>query len=143
MFFSYLVFWFVQWRLNSGKCPSPRPYDATQFLHPVSFWLTALAAFSTRFATAIGCDTYIAWLPDTSTTFEPARLDMKRCAGGGIILSSVAIKYQLGLVLHAASLIIPLSAPTPHGTWESAMNAVFSAFTSAANEGWNFALSRN
>src|SRR5438552_2449714 len=68
---------------------------------------------------------------------------MKRCAGGGIILSSVATKYQLGLVLHAASLIVPLSAPTPHGTCESAMNAAFSASTSAANAAKNFALSRN
>ncbi len=45
-----------------------------------------------------------------------ARLDMKRCASGGIILSSVAIRYQLGLVFQAGSLIVPLSASTPHGT---------------------------
>src|SRR6266478_7434366 len=76
-------------------------------------------------------------------TVEPARLDMKCWAGGGIILSSVAIKYQLGLVLHAALLTVPLSASTPHGTCESAMNAAFSASTSAANEAANFALSRN
>src|SRR6266568_1696596 len=59
-------------------------------------------------------------------TVEPVRLDMKRWAGGGIILSSVATRYQLGLVFHAGSLIVPLRAPTPHGTWESAMNAAFS-----------------
>src|SRR5437870_991072 len=68
----------------------------------------------------------MAWLPFASTTVEPARLDMKRWAGGGIILSSVAIKYQLGLVFHAGSLIVPLSASMPHGTWESAMNAAVS-----------------
>src|SRR5207247_8736114 len=73
----------------------------------------------------------------------PARLGMKRCAGGGIILSSVATKYQLGLVFQAGSLIAPLSASTPHGTCESAMNAAFSASTSAANEARNFVLSRN
>src|SRR5260370_29736488 len=68
---------------------------------------------------------------------------MKRWASGGIILSSVTIRYQLGLVFHAGSLILPLRASKPHGTWESAMNAAFSASTSAANEAGNFALSRN
>src|SRR2546426_11317839 len=68
---------------------------------------------------------------------------MKRWAAGGIILSSVAIKYQLGLVFHAGSLIVPLSASMPHGTWESAMNAAVSASTSPANEAGNFAFSRN
>jgi len=85
----------------------------------------------------------MAWLPLTSTTVEPARLDMARCASGGIILSSVTTKYQLGLVFHAGSLISPLRAATPHGTWESAMNAAFSGSTSAAKEAANFALSRN
>src|SRR5450432_1621836 len=68
---------------------------------------------------------------------------MNRWAGGGIIRSSVAIKYQLGLVFQAGSVIVPPSASTPQGTWESAMNADFSASTSAANEEANFALSRN
>src|SRR6202521_5697914 len=52
-------------------------------------------------------------------------------------------KCHLGLVLHAGSLIAPLIAPMPHGTWESAMNAAFSGSTSAAKEAGNFALSRN
>src|SRR5258706_328412 len=43
---------------------------------------------------------------------------MNCCAGGGIILSWVAIRYQLGLVFHAGSLIAPLSASTPQGTCE-------------------------
>src|SRR2546428_6585164 len=85
----------------------------------------------------------MAWLPFTSTTVAPARLDMARWASGGIILSSVVTRYQLGLVLHAGSLIAPLMAPMPHGTWESAMNAAFSGSTSAAKEAGNFALSRN
>src|SRR5436190_3317742 len=67
---------------------------------------------------------------------------MKCWAGGGIILSSMATRYQLGFVLQAGSLIAPLSASTPHGTWESAMNAAASALTSAANAARNFALSR-
>src|SRR3989449_9021426 len=85
----------------------------------------------------------MAWLPLTSTTVAPARLDIARWASGGIILSSVAIRYQLGLALHAGSRIVPLRAATPHGTWESAMNAAFSASTSAAKEAGDFILSWN
>src|SRR4030095_4797913 len=82
-------------------------------------------------------------LPLASTTVEPARLAIARWASGGILLSSVAIRYQLGLVLHAGSLIAPLKHATPHGTWESAQNAAFSGSTSAAYEAANLALSRN
>src|SRR5246127_5103045 len=85
----------------------------------------------------------MAWLPLTSTTEAPARLDMARWASGGIILSSVVSRYQLGFVLQAGSLIEPLMAPMPHGTWESAMNAAFSGSTSPAKEAGNLALSRN
>jgi hypothetical protein len=38
---------------------------------------------------------------------EPARSDMRRWAGGGIIRSSVATRYQLGLVRQAASVMEP------------------------------------
>src|ERR1700739_4583245 len=85
----------------------------------------------------------MAWLPLTSTTVAPARLDMARWAAGGIILSSVVSRYQLGFILHAGSLITPLMAPQPHGTWAAAINAAFSGSTSAAKEAGNFALSRN
>src|SRR3989441_8981020 len=68
---------------------------------------------------------------------------MARWASGGIILSSVVTRYQLGLALHAGSRIVPLRAATPHGTWESAMNAAFSASTSAAKEAGEFTLLRD
>src|SRR5215510_6404186 len=93
-------------------------------------------------ATACGCDTYTAWLPFASTTVEPARFDIARCASGGIILSSVATRYQLGFVLHAGWLTAPLSASTPHGTCESAMNAAVSPSTSPANDAANLDRSR-
>src|SRR5262245_2097107 len=64
------------------------------------------AAVSIIDATACGCDTYTAWLPLTSITVEPARLDMARWASGGIILSSVATRYQLRFALHAGWLIV-------------------------------------
>jgi hypothetical protein len=48
----------------------------------------------------------MAWLPATSITVEPARSDMARWAGGGIIRSSVGIRYQLGLVRQAGSMWI-------------------------------------
>src|SRR5918996_6602694 len=85
----------------------------------------------------------MAWLPAASTTVEPARSDMVRCAGGGIIRSSVATRYQLGLVRQAASVIDPPRASTPHGTCESAMNAASSAGRSPANDAANFSLSKN
>src|SRR5439155_21397096 len=95
-----------------------------------------------REATACGCDTYTEWLPLTSTTVDPARLDIARWASGGIILSSVETRYQLGFFFHAGWLIAPLRASTPHGTWESAMNSAASGLTSAANDSANFVLSR-
>src|SRR6476619_5384771 len=84
----------------------------------------------------------MAWLPLTSTTVVPARLDIARWASGGIILSSVVTRYQLGLVFQAGSLMVPLSASSPHGTWESAMKAASSASTSPAKDSGNLALSR-
>src|SRR6266436_6061792 len=85
----------------------------------------------------------MAWLPLTSTTVAPVRLDMARWAGGGIILSSVVTKYQLGFAFHAGSLITPPRASTPHGSCESAMNAAWSSSTSAAKDARNLVLSRN
>src|SRR5262245_55840623 len=68
---------------------------------------------------------------------------MARCASGGIILSSVATRYQLGLLFHAGCAGAPLSASTPHGTCESAMKAASADATSAAKDSANFVLSRN
>src|SRR5467141_3048525 len=68
---------------------------------------------------------------------------MKRCASGGIMWSSVATRYQLGLVRHDASVTSPLSAVRPQGTCDWAMNSASGASTYAANEAANFALSRN
>jgi adenylate cyclase len=65
----------------------------------------------------------MAWLPATSVVVAPARSAIICCAGGGIMRSSVAIRYQLGLLRQAGSLIAPPSASKPHGTCESAMNA--------------------
>src|SRR5260370_32036618 len=85
----------------------------------------------------------MAGLAATWTTVEPARSDMARCAGGGIIRSSVVTRYQLGLVRQAGSVIDPPRASTPHGTCESAMNAACSAGRSPANEAADFWRSRS
>src|ERR1700704_974214 len=82
----------------------------------IYFRAAPCAAFSISAATAFGCDTYTAWLPLTSMTVEPACLAIVRWASGGIILSSVVTRYQLGFVFHAGSLILPLSASAPQGT---------------------------
>src|SRR5260370_15493060 len=68
---------------------------------------------------------------------------MARCASGGIILSSVVTRYQVGLTFQAAAVTLPSRAATPHGTCESAMKDAKSGRTSAANDSANFALSRN
>src|SRR3954447_1127164 len=83
------------------------------------------------------------WLPATSIVVALARLDMTRWADGGIILSSVVTRYQLGLGRQAGSVICPPRASTLHGTCESAMNAARSAGRSPANDAWNFSRSRN
>src|SRR6202044_4137128 len=68
---------------------------------------------------------------------------MERCAAGGIIRSSLVTRYQLGFIRQEASLIVPPSASTPQGTWESAMNAACPAGRSAAKDAWNLSRSRN
>src|ERR1700733_4860816 len=78
-----------------------------------------------------------------SVTVAPVRSAIERCAGGGIIRSSPVTRYQLGLTRQAASLIVPPSASTPQGTWESAMNAASPAGRSPANDAWNLSRSRN
>src|SRR5260221_161217 len=75
----------------------------------------------------------MAWLPATSTLVAPARSDMARCAGGGIIPSSVVTRYQLGFTRQAGSETETLSAATPHRTLESALEAARSAPTYAAD----------
>src|SRR4029434_278939 len=67
--------------------------------------------------------------------------DIDCWAAGGIILSSVATRYQVGLLLHAGSVTAPLSAATPQGTWEFAMNSALSLGRSPANASGNFPLS--
>jgi hypothetical protein len=61
------------------------------------------AAVSISSTTAPGCETYIAWLPGTSTVVEPARRDIALCASGGIILWSVATRYQIGFDFQAGT----------------------------------------
>ena len=57
-----------------------------------------------------------------SVTLVPTRSAIVRCDGGGIMWSSVATRYQLGLLRHAGSVIVPPRASRPQGTCESAMN---------------------
>src|ERR1700730_11350004 len=84
--------------LIESRCPLAYFAEANASAAACSFAAARapLAAFSMRRATACGCDTYTA-RPLTSTTVEPARLDIARWASGGISLSSIETKYQLGL----------------------------------------------
>src|SRR5258708_21652200 len=67
---------------------------------------------------------------------------MARWADGGIMWSSVAIRYQLGLLRQAGSVTGPARASTPHGTCEPAMNAASAAGRSAPHQPGNFAPAR-
>src|SRR5260370_6001294 len=84
----------------------------------------------------------MAWLPGTSVMSAPARADIAFCAGYGIILSSATRRYQLGLVLHAGSVMAPARASTPQPTCESAMKAAVLWSTSPAKADGILALSR-
>src|SRR6202521_6464774 len=68
---------------------------------------------------------------------------MERWASGGIILSSVETRYQLGLTFRAGAVTLPSRASTPQGTCEAAIKEARSGRTSAANEAANFALSKS
>jgi hypothetical protein len=78
-----------------------------------------------------------------SVTVALARSPMARWAAGGIIWSSVATRYQDGLLRQAGSVTAPPSASIPAGTWASAMNAASFAGTSAAKAAANLSRSRN
>jgi len=65
-----------------------------------------------------------------------------RWAGGGIIRSSVATRYQLGLDRQAGLLTVPPRASSPHDTWELAMNSACAGSRSPANDSANVSLSR-
>ena len=55
--------------------------------------------------TASGCDTNVRWEPpENSVMCEPARSAMDRCEAGVMIRSPVLMKYQDGMVFHAALL---------------------------------------
>jgi hypothetical protein len=101
------------------------------------------AAWLITAATTAGRETNTAWLPGVSVTVALARSDMARWAAGGIIWSSVATRYQDGLLRQAGSVTAPSSASTPAGTWESAMNAASFSGTSAAKAAANLSRSRN
>src|ERR1700683_576212 len=101
------------------------------------------AAWLITAATTAGRETNTAWLPGVSVTVALARSDMARWAAGGIMWSSVATRYQDGLLRQAGSVTAPFSTSTAVGTWESAMNAASFSGTSAAKDAANLSRSRN
>jgi hypothetical protein len=76
----------------------------------------SLAAWLITAATTAGRETNTEWLARVSVTVASARSDMARWAAGGIMRSSVATRYQDGLLRQAGSVIAPPSASTPPGT---------------------------
>ena len=58
-------------------------------------------------ATTSGLEMKLAWLPSTSVMVEPARFAIDCSTEGGIILSAVATRYQLGFVRQAGVVTTP------------------------------------
>src|SRR6202034_689108 len=132
-------------RVQVGAKPWPRPATITVSgikagPRPV---VRAWAPWLITPATTAGRETNTAWLPGVSVTVPLARSDMARWAAGGIMWSSVATRYQDGLLRQAGSVTAPFSASTAVGTWESAMNAASFPGTSAAKDAANLSRSRN
>lgn len=55
----------------------------------------------------------LVWLPAWSAVFAPARFAIMRWAGTGIMWSSVATRYQDGLVFQAGLVTSPFKASSP------------------------------
>ena len=92
-------------RWDRGSARAPVPGRATPDRGPRTTQpRAAAAAWAMTAATAAGWDRYTEWLPGTSVSVAPVRSAIERWAGGGIIRSSVAIRYQLGLCRHNALL---------------------------------------
>src|SRR5271170_6310739 len=73
------------------------------------------------------------WLaPATSTVWLPARLAYQRSKSGLMVRSLPATSIQLGLVLQAAVVIVAEKLSAKLSTCERAINAAWSAGTSAA-----------
>jgi hypothetical protein len=88
-------------------------------------------------ATFCGRDMKGAWLEATERTLAPIRLARNSCAGGGIIWSSVQVRYQEGIVFQAGAPLLPAKLARLSGLCTAAMTAASVAVASAANAVWN------
>src|SRR5258708_16748968 len=75
---------------------------------------------------------YATWLAFTSTVLALALFAIIRSWSGLIDRSAVATMYQVGLVFQAGDVTSWVNASVEIGTCDTAMNAAFSAGTSAA-----------
>src|SRR5205807_3697767 len=68
------------------------------------------AASRIRFVIAAGCDTIDRWLESSSIVFAPIRAARNRSRSGEVVLSFFDTAYQVGLCLHAATLVFDVNS---------------------------------
>src|SRR5690606_34183021 len=83
----------------------------------------ARAADSMTLVTARGFEIMTTCEDRTSTVVAPARSAMKRCVGGGMVLSRVATTYHAGMSSHAGGPDGWASVATSAGRWLTARTA--------------------
>src|SRR5882672_7663015 len=69
----------------------------------------AAAASRINFVIAAGCDTIDRWLDSSSIVFAPIRAARNRSRSGEVVLSFLDTAYQVGLCLHAATLVFDVN----------------------------------
>jgi hypothetical protein len=85
--------------------------------------------------TASGCDIKVKWdPPENRVTFECARRAMDNSEDGVMIRSPVLMKYQDGIVFHAAAFDGVMNALVEAGRWEAHRRVATFWGRSEANE---------
>src|SRR4030088_2900237 len=69
------------------------------------------------FVTASGCVTIDRWLVLSSTVVAFMRLARKRSSSGDAVLSCVETAYRVGLLRHAATVVLPENSEVEMGPW--------------------------
>ena len=78
---------------------------------------TVRAAATMRAVTAPGWEMSETWEAVISTVRARARCAMKRCRSGGMTASRVPMRYQDGIVFHAAAVAVSANPLDADGRW--------------------------
>src|SRR5258708_511172 len=135
--------------------PSVIPFQRLSVRTPLGFALMVcsfqasylvaptFAAAWIRSNTSWGWETIDAWLEGTAMVVAFMRLANICWVAGGMMRSSVEIRYQLGRVFHATAVVGSVKWATLPGFCTVAMMLAWRASTSCANDSRNFCWFRN